>query len=252
MRYVAQNRPFVIRGAASSWKSNKTWNAAYLKEVMAGQHVNVAITNKGNADAIIEAENDELLFVEPYEREELFSDVITKIQNQELGGEDPKVIRYAQTQNDNLRNEYESLFADVPKDIPFSRIALQQSPDAINFWLGSSRSTTSLHKDNYENIYVQVLGKKHFTLMPPVEAACVNERAVPAAKYAPRKDGSGDLAEEDLHDLEVQIDEPARMVNWALWDPDEPEVRPTGFSNLSRPIKVTLEPSDMLYLPAMW
>lgn len=252
MRYVATNRPFVIRGAASSWESNKAWNAEYLSEVMAGQHVNVAITNQGNADAIVETEDGKLTFVEPYEREELFSDVIAKIQKQELGEADPKVIRYAQTQNDNLRNEYESLFEDVPKDIPFARIALQQSPDAINFWLGSSRSTTSLHKDNYENIYVQVLGKKHFTLMPPVEAACVNEKAIPAAKYAPRKGDFGDLQEEYLHDLEMQMDEPARTVNWALWDPDEPDVRPTEFSTLSKPVKVTLEPGDMLYLPAMW
>ncbi|GME66030.1 Phospholipase [Neofusicoccum parvum] len=182
MRFVAKNRPFVVRGAASSWKSNTNWNAEYLKEVMDGQLVNVAITNKGNADAIIEADDGSLMFVEPYEREELFSEVISKIQNQELGDREPKVVRYAQTQNDNLRNEYESLFADVPKDIPFARIALQQSPDAINFWLGSSRSTTSLHKDNYENIYVQVLGQKHFTLMPPIEAACINEKSIAAAK----------------------------------------------------------------------
>lgn len=102
MRYVATNRPFVIRGGASSWPSHRKWNAAYLKEVMAGQHVNVAITNRGNADAIVESEDDDgsLVFVEPYEREELFSDVIDKVQAQELGnnvGEEPKVIRYAQT-----------------------------------------------------------------------------------------------------------------------------------------------------------
>lgn len=88
--------------------------------------------------------------------------------------------------------------------------------------------------------------------MPPVEAACVNEKAIPAAKYAPRKGDFGDLQEEYLHDLEMQMDEPARTVNWALWDPDEPDVRPTEFSTLSKPVKVTLEPGDMLYLPAMW
>lgn len=170
------------------------------------------------------------------------------------------------TENDNLRNEYSSLFADVPRDIPFARIALQPDhagavgPDAVNFWLGSSRSTTSLHKDNYENVYVQVLGRKHFTLLPPVEAACVNERAVPAGRYVPRKrsreggaeERDGELEEEDLCDLRVEMARPERMVNWALWDPDLPAVRPTAFSGLSRPVRVTLEPGDMLYLPAMW
>ncbi|KAL0253171.1 hypothetical protein SLS55_010624 [Diplodia seriata] len=278
-RYVAQNRPFVIRGGASSWKSNRSWNAAYLKEAMAGQHVNVTITNRGNADAIVEKSEEEdgsrsLIFVEPFEREELFSDVVDRVRAQEACP-DADVIRYAQTQNDNLRNEYSSLFADVPRDIPFARIALQQQcgsatagggPDAVNFWLGSSRSTTSLHKDNYENIYVQVLGRKHFTLLPPVEAACVNERPVPAARYVPQKkrrrdgdekegEGEGEVQlheEADLRDLSVEMAHPPRTVNWALWDPDLPDVRPTAFSSLSRPLRVSLEPGDMLYLPAMW
>ncbi|KKY27818.1 putative phospholipase a2 [Diplodia seriata] len=295
-RYVAQNRPFVIRGGASSWKSNREWNAAYLKEAMAGQHVNVTITNRGNADAIVEKSEEDgsssLIFVEPFEREELFSDVVDRVRAQEACP-DADVIRYAQThpteqkeeeeeeeeeadrkegkkkENDNLRNEYSSLFADVPRDIPFARIALQQcstGPDAVNFWLGSSRSTTSLHKDNYENIYVQVLGRKHFTLLPPVEAACVNERPVPAARYVPQKkkrrrdgekegEGEGEvqlLEEADLRDLSVEMAHPPRTVNWALWDPDLPDVRATAFSTLSRPLRVSLEPGDMLYLPAMW
>lgn len=39
-------------------------------------------------------------------------------------------------ENDNLRNEYSSLFSDVPKDVPFARVALQTDADAINFWMG--------------------------------------------------------------------------------------------------------------------
>jgi hypothetical protein len=40
------------------------------------------------------------------------------------------------TENDNLRGEYEELFSDVLNSVPFARIALQRSPEAINFWLG--------------------------------------------------------------------------------------------------------------------
>jgi jumonji domain-containing protein 7 len=106
-----------------------------------------------------------------------------KIQAQERDEAFEGPTRYAQTQNDNLRNEYTTLFADVPKSIPFARIALDKDPDAINMWLGNSLSTTALHKDNYENIYVQILGQKHFVLLPPVEAACVNERSVLADEH---------------------------------------------------------------------
>lgn len=47
MRYVARNTPFVIRGAASTWKATQQWNQAYLKSALQGQNVNVAITPDG-------------------------------------------------------------------------------------------------------------------------------------------------------------------------------------------------------------
>ncbi|KAK8242043.1 cupin-like domain-containing protein [Phyllosticta capitalensis] len=259
MRYVAKNRPFVIRSGAAYWDALKKWNADYLKEAMKAQGVNVAITNEGNADSAVETSDERLVFVEPYEREEPFSQVLDQIAGQELRGTEPRVRRYAQTQNDNLRGEYTPLFSDVPADIPFARIALEQltGPDAINFWLGNSYSTTALHKDNYENIYVQVLGRKHFTLMPPVESACVNEQELPTARYGPKdcsSENSPDelVPDEQLRELDIKMAEGADKVPCPLWDPDVATERTSPFSHLAKPLKVTLEPGDMLYLPAMW
>lgn len=47
MRYVAKNRPFVARQAATEWKAVKEWNATYLEDVMEGQKVRVAVTPLG-------------------------------------------------------------------------------------------------------------------------------------------------------------------------------------------------------------
>jgi len=47
MRYVAINRPFIVRGAASQWTATRAWYAKYLTDSMAGQHVNVAVTPLG-------------------------------------------------------------------------------------------------------------------------------------------------------------------------------------------------------------
>ncbi|KAL2357462.1 cupin-like domain-containing protein [Cryomyces antarcticus] len=250
MRYVARNRPFVVRGAANEWKARRRWNAEYLTGVMRSQPVNVAITPHGNADSVVEDSQRSLHFVKPYDTTEPFDSVLRDIQAQEADTLPSGPIKYAQTQNDNLRNEYSPLFADVPASIPFARIALQHAPEAINFWLGNSHSVTALHKDNYENIYVQVLGRKHFVLLPPVEAACVNERMLPSATYAHVVIPKGDGEEEEQ--LEMRPDDPAQEVPFATWDPDEPEKRPTQFSRLSRPARVTLEEGDMLYLPALW
>lgn len=55
-------------------------------------------------------------------------------------------VRYIQLQNGNLMTEYEELLEDVPAQIPFIGEALGKEPDAVNFWYGDERSTTSLHK----------------------------------------------------------------------------------------------------------
>lgn len=47
MRYVAKNRPFVIRGAARNWDACRRWNAKYLTKVMRDSLVKVAMTPKG-------------------------------------------------------------------------------------------------------------------------------------------------------------------------------------------------------------
>ncbi|KAH9866176.1 hypothetical protein J1614_008741, partial [Plenodomus biglobosus] len=266
MRYVARNTPFVVRRGASPFPACKKWNTSYLTTVMTGQSVNVAITPHGNADSILSLpsnpddqitnSNSASLFVKPHETSEPFASVLSAIRTQEeTHGQAPnQPTRYAQTQNDNLRNEYATLFADVPSSIPFARIALEKEPDAINFWLGNSHSTTALHKDNYENIYVQVLGRKHFVLLPPVEAPCVAEKSVLAATYAPKP---GCLATKDTRDLRkedlcVVVDETNEYVPFAMWDPDLPSRNPTPYSRYSRPLRVTLEEGDMLYLPALW
>jgi jumonji domain-containing protein 7 len=53
-------------------------------------------------------------------------------------------------------------------------------------------------------------------------------------------------------DLYPVLDEPASTIPFAIWDPDVPEKHATPFSHLSKPLRVTLDPGDMLYLPALW
>jgi peptidyl-lysine (3S)-dioxygenase / protease len=47
MRYVARNRPFVVRGGVRHWPATRRWNAEYLRNVMGSSKVNVAITPTG-------------------------------------------------------------------------------------------------------------------------------------------------------------------------------------------------------------
>ncbi|KAJ3458666.1 hypothetical protein MRS44_012775 [Fusarium solani] len=205
MRYVARNTPFVIRNGASSWKACREWNSAYLLSALKGQSVNVAVTPYGNADMpTVPPGEDSPVFAKPHYEDEPFEEL----------------LEYVVLENDNLRDEYVTLFSDVQKDIPFARIALDKSPDAVNLWIGNSKSVTAMHKDNYENIYVQPLRP---------------------ATYKRGDDG-----------LQLVMDSDDEAVPFAIWDPEKPEQNATQFSHLAKPLRVTLNPGDMLYLPAMW
>ncbi|KAB5550980.1 cupin-like domain-containing protein [Coniochaeta sp. 2T2.1] len=251
MRYVARNTPFVVRGAASDWKACQTWNLEHLKEALRDINVNVAVTPAGNADSPTTRPDGTIVFAKPAYEDQPFPSFLDYVVGQEKHASSSShsahpvsEVRYAQTQDDNLRHEYLSLSGDVPRDIPFARIALQKGPDATNLWIGNSRSVTALHRDNYENVYAQVVGQKHFVLLPPACHPCVNERPLRPATYIRDNDGNGLTLVDD--------DDGEEKVPFAMWDPDRPGRNTTPYSELARPVRVTLDPGDFLYLPAMW
>ncbi|KAH8164630.1 hypothetical protein CIB48_g3618 [Xylaria polymorpha] len=263
MRYVARNRPFVLRRGAKDWAATRTWDASTLRSTLAGNKVNVAVTPFGNADAPTLDGEGQTVFAKPHEEDQEFSEFLEYVIQQEksssLDNEQQarkEEVRYAQTQNDNLRHEYITLFSQVEKRIAFASIALQLEPDAINMWIGNSRSVTALHRDNYENIYVQIAGCKHFVLLPPIFQPCVNEQDLEPATYVRSQ---SEERQEEGDSLVLRMDEAVKenseqpsKVPFATWDPDVPEVRATKYSHLAEPMRVSLESGDMLYLPAMW
>ncbi|KAG8631145.1 hypothetical protein KVT40_000285 [Elsinoe batatas] len=276
MRNVALNRPFVIRSGASSWPATQKWTAEYLTSTMGATPVQVATTPFGNADAIVEMSDTsstcdqtdasvekpdtgteppksapsripELLFVEPHISHLPFASTLSYITSQSLSPSFPAAngpVNYLQTQNDNLRDEYAQLFADVPSSIPFARIALQKDPDAVNFWLGNERSVTALHKDNYQNVYAQIRGKKKFVLLPPVAAPAVGEKELRRGRYEEAEGGE--------FGLKVVVMEEEERLPVPTWDPVREEVPGNVFGEHVKPMRVTLEEGDMMYLPAMW
>lgn len=152
-------------------------------------------------------------------------------------------VPYLSHQNDSLRDEFPRLAADVPPCIAFAQDAFGTPPDAVNLWIGDARAVTSVHKDHYENIYAVVRGSKHFTLLPPSDAAFLREGDYPPARY--RFDASSGR-------FAVDREEGEDAVPWIAVDPLHPDLaRFPEFAQAS-PVQVTVRAGEILYLPAMW
>lgn len=81
----------------------------------------------------------------------------------------------------------------------------------------------------------------------------MNEKAVLAATYATASTSTlTSTSELKKEDLQIHIDDPVTYTPFATWDPDKPGVDTTPYSKYSRPLRITLEEGDMLYLPALW
>lgn len=113
------------------------------------------------------------------------------------------------------------------------------------------------HPDPYENIYTVVQGKKHFTLLPPVDGwalegtvpsyysmmfiQATTERLYPHAMYTRAPDAAALIV--------TPSPSTAPFVRWSsVVDPHIAGALPPDV----HPISITLSAGDTLYLPAGW
>lgn len=194
-------------------------------------------------------------------------------------------VWYLQQQNNNLREHFAELAADIDMELPWATQAFGQPPEAVNLWIGNELSVTSFHRDHYENLYVVIAGSKTFTLLPPTDAWQMHVQEFPVAQYQRRKER-----------LELVPTEPVQTVRWSaveyVLDPDtrqeglrpvpgcEPVLQHTctakpvrldrvaqhddnstackdvnaedDSKSTAKPFRVTVHPGEVLYLPSMW
>ena len=74
------------------------------------------------------------------------------------------------------------------------------------------------------------------------------------ATYVPVKTSESNSEYSTPSTLEARLDDPMEKpsVRFVTWDPEQPEKNQTPFSRLCEPLRVTLDPGDILYLPALW
>ncbi|KAG0100160.1 JmjC domain-containing protein 7 [Podila epicladia] len=256
-RYVASNRPVIITLPPTatttpradlpaserewSWPAFTKWTNEYLSSALGEKQITVACTPNGWADAVV----DDKYFAMPCEKKMTFDQFLDGMPirmrrpdqkegiSQDQEGKDAIVdpyqeVRYIQLQNGNLMTEYEELMNDVPASIPFASDALGKEPDAVNFWYGDERSTTSLHK----------------------------ERQYIAATYVDTTETPSSQTEALSPRYKLEPMDPLTHTKWIALNPAH-EPREDLYEKYPRfqwcqPFRVELNPGELLYLPAMW
>lgn len=256
--YVASNRPCVIRGAFDHWPARRRWSLAYLSDTMGDNLISVNVTPDGRGDALLatagldvrRARDDDPdaapsapldtvppeVFIQPEERRMTFREFARELERtRDVPLNTPgSFVPYVSRQCGSLPDEFPRLARDCDAHLAWATDAFGHPPDAVNFWCGDERATTTFHRDHYENVYCVVTGVKTFALLPPCDAYRLRARPAPAATRV------GDA---------VVLDRPARSTRWS---PIEPEDLKGDRSGAPPPLIVDVHPGECLYLPAMW
>ncbi|KAK0468391.1 Clavaminate synthase-like protein [Desarmillaria tabescens] len=221
---------------------------------MTDRPVSVSVTPNGLADAVTVGSDGTSYFVEPHVESMTMRDLLSKLDDDMTESVGISQAYYLQSQNGNVYSatyfaddaendfsEFDVLRPDIPSDVPWCSESLNKHPDAVNLWIGDSKSTTSIHCDPYENIYTVVRGVKYFTLLPPSEGWCLQERTYPHAQYV-RPSPSVELC--------IEPSPPSTPpIRWSsVGDPNLPGALPDE----AHPINIALKAGETLYLPAGW
>ena len=235
--WVCPNVPVIFKNSINHWPALKKWTPSYLREILGGKEISVAVTPNGLADAVYENK-----FILPEERKMFFSDFLDIMESPNLG--QPGIF-YVQKQNGNFTDEFSEIIGDAETDIKWATEAFGKHPDAVNFWMGDSRAITSLHKDHYENLYCVISGQKTFTLYPPTDMPYIPHEDYMVACYH----------QNELNMFEI-IDEPTecqkKKIPWIPVDPLNPDYKKYPQFSKAKPLSCTLKKGDVLYLPSLW
>ncbi|KAI0254391.1 Clavaminate synthase-like protein [Lactifluus subvellereus] len=246
------SRPVLIKGYTIPGLQQH-WSNKYLIDSMGDRPLSVAVTPNGYADSVTRSPDGKWYFAEPYCQKMTMRSLLSKLGSPSSNNHHEDVC-YLQSQNGNLFSssyftsgdtegdcELANLRGDVPAEISWCSEALGGCPDAVNLWIGDSRSVTSIHSDPYENIYHVVRGSKTFFLLPPTEGWCLRERLYPHARYQRES--------EDSLLLLKPSPSTAPPVRWSsILHPE----RPGSLPDTAHPIIIDVKAGETLYLPAGW
>jgi jumonji domain-containing protein 7 len=248
---ISSHKPVVLVNALRQWPAMQ-WTLDSIAAATAGATMTANYTPTGRADAVHVTDSGRAVFAKPEERQVTVGALVGELRAPETVCGVP----YLSFQNDNLRAQAPSLLSGV-RLWPWAAAA--STLDAVNLWVGDSRSLTSTHKDHYENLYAVLAGRKTFVLLPPCDLPWLYERRYPVAKWAhdahaccgaAGRSASIGGAVPPCWTLVPQPEE--GDIAWITVDPAAIDLAAFPLARHAAPLTVTVGPGEVLYLPSLW
>ena len=168
--------PIIITDEVTEWKATNSWSNKYLLDKMQNRNITISVSPDGRADSVksVSSARKELVFALPLDVSKTFNEFMLYIdaeRHQKLPYNTDHIsnhhVYYIQFQNSNAFTQFQPLMSDFPTEIEFFSSVIGSKPDAVNVWMGTSKSVTSIHSDVYENAFCVIRGQKTFRLWPP-------------------------------------------------------------------------------------
>ncbi|KAL7422997.1 hypothetical protein Q5752_002295 [Cryptotrichosporon argae] len=258
LRMIHKAHPALIRGAsplsASGRERDWTQRETYL-DISGDALVTIALTDDGydaflTLSSISSGTRRHLGLISGwlirlsafFDRLSAVSDSPRQLPTAEAREGDKAEVAYLQSQDGNVfrsdprpvgEDELAAFRPYLLRDIDWMVEAVGGTAEAVNLWIGTGASTTSLHHDPYDNVYHVLCGTKAFTLVSPIGGLALEQHFHPAATL--RRDPSGSLVPE--------LDADAPPVPW---------IESAYLPPAVQPMRVTVRAGETLFLPAGW
>jgi len=154
-RYVRGCRPVVITGLARDWPAMKRWSPQDLKQRFG--HLEVEVQAERQADPQYEVNKLQ------HRRRVRLGDFVDQVL---VSG--PSNDHYLTANNELLRRpEFAPLLADIGSLPDYCDAS--QLPNSCSFWFGPAGTVTPLHHDTLMLFHTQVVGRKRWRFVSPLE-----------------------------------------------------------------------------------
>ncbi|OLQ06196.1 JmjC domain-containing protein 7 [Symbiodinium microadriaticum] len=258
-KYVVENTPVILTGALpKSWETALSWTPERLLEMAPTDAVvKVAPLPADGRDKWVESadlwpdseaeplpgvvRSDVVLAVAASRIEVPMSDFVAS-----LRGHQAMPACYADGAG-NMQHSFSFLQSQLEGFPPLGESLIFNRTD---MWLGG-KTLSTLHFDNYENLFVQLVGEKEFVLCPPGDTDLLVHGRLRKAYATWEQTESGKGTPGSFKRTSSGLSSEAVM-NYAAYDLDNPPSEYAEQAAKLRRTVVTVRPGEVLYLPFAW